>query len=188
MSDLVVVLDACVLVPAALRDTLLRAAQEMLYKPLWSEIILAELSRTLINEGMTDASRAARLLDTLRTFFPDSTVGGIEPFIDQMTNHPKDRHVLAAAVVGGATILVTSNLRDFPDAAAEPWDVEIQSPDEFLCHLLALEPDLLCEIVRRQGAELRQPRSPQAVLDRLATLGGATFAARVAAHLGLADS
>jgi predicted nucleic acid-binding protein len=186
VSDLVAALDACVLVPAALRDTLLRAAQEGLYKPLWSATILTELSRTLINEGMTDARRARHLLDTLQTFFPDSMVSGVDSYIEQMTNHPKDRHVLAAAVAGRATILVTSNLRDFPDASAEPWGVEIQSPDEFLCDLFTLEPDLLSEIIRRQGADLHPPRSPQAVLDRLARMAVPTFAASVAAHLGFA--
>jgi transcriptional regulator with XRE-family HTH domain len=36
------VLDACVLVPIALGDTLLRAAEKGLYRPLWSMRILAE--------------------------------------------------------------------------------------------------------------------------------------------------
>ena len=36
------VLDACVLVPIALADTLLRVAEKGLYRPLWSERILAE--------------------------------------------------------------------------------------------------------------------------------------------------
>jgi len=37
-----------------------------------------------------------------------------------MTNHPKDRHVLAAAVGGGARKLVTANLQDFPDHTLTP--------------------------------------------------------------------
>ena len=36
------VLDACVLVPIALADTLLRVAEKGLYRPLWSDRILAE--------------------------------------------------------------------------------------------------------------------------------------------------
>ena len=36
------VLDACVLVPVALADTLLRVAEKGLYRPLWSDRILGE--------------------------------------------------------------------------------------------------------------------------------------------------
>jgi len=37
-----VVLDACVLVPIALADTLLQLAERDLYRPLWSTRIVAE--------------------------------------------------------------------------------------------------------------------------------------------------
>ena len=42
MARYAVVLDACVLVPVALADTLLRIAERELYRPLWSEQILTE--------------------------------------------------------------------------------------------------------------------------------------------------
>ena len=42
------VLDACVLVPAALNDLLLRLAEEpAMYRPLWSEQILTEMTTAL---------------------------------------------------------------------------------------------------------------------------------------------
>jgi predicted nucleic acid-binding protein len=46
-----VVLDACVIFSAVLRDTLLRAAEAELYEVLWSEAILEEVRRNLIESG-----------------------------------------------------------------------------------------------------------------------------------------
>jgi hypothetical protein len=39
------VLDACVLVPIAIADTLLRVAEKGLYRPLWTDRILSEALR-----------------------------------------------------------------------------------------------------------------------------------------------
>lgn len=36
-----------------------------------------------------------------------------------MTNDPKDRHVLAAAVRGHAGLIVTANIKDFPASALD---------------------------------------------------------------------
>jgi len=41
-------LDACVLVPIALADTLLRIAERDLYRPLWSDRILEEARSAII--------------------------------------------------------------------------------------------------------------------------------------------
>jgi len=109
-----VVLDACVLLPAALRDTLLCLAEPpRLYVPRWSEEIIAETLRNL--EGRIGLSKAktAHLAGQLRKHFGDAWVTGHEPLIATMGNHPKDRHVLAAAVKCGARVIVTYNKRDF---------------------------------------------------------------------------
>jgi len=57
-----------------------------------------------------------------------------------MTNDPKDRHVLAAAVRGNADAMVTANLKDFPPTALAPYELEALHPDEFLLDQLALDP------------------------------------------------
>jgi hypothetical protein len=49
-----------------------------------------------------------------------------------VANDPKDRHVLAAAIVSHASVIVTSNLRDFSDTALTPFAIEAQSSDQFL--------------------------------------------------------
>jgi hypothetical protein len=47
-NDHSTVLDACVLVPMALCDLLLRLAEEpAMYRPVWSEQILTEMAKAL---------------------------------------------------------------------------------------------------------------------------------------------
>ena len=52
------VLDACVLFPASLRDTLLRAAERELYQAYWSQDILTELRRSLTRRRQMTDERA----------------------------------------------------------------------------------------------------------------------------------
>lgn len=61
MSELLfkAVLDACVLFRAPLRDTLLRAAEKRLYQVYWSDIILEEVSRNLVETGKTNDRQAS---------------------------------------------------------------------------------------------------------------------------------
>lgn len=71
-NEYAVVLDACVLYPMPLCDTLLRLAEDpSLYRPLWSDQILEEVGYTLIKHGYTEAQRDRRL-DFMRQFFPEA--------------------------------------------------------------------------------------------------------------------
>ena len=148
------VLDACVLVNAALRDTLLRIAEPpRLYLPRWSAAIMEELTRTLEAKIGLSAAQTARLVGQLREHFGDCWVEGYEPLIPAMGNHPKDRHVFAAAVHSGAQTIVTFNLRDFPAEALAPWNVEAQGPDAFLVHQFYLNPAVVLGKLQEQARE-----------------------------------
>jgi len=92
-----VVLDTCVLYPAHLRDTLLRQVERGLYRALWSEDILEELQRNLVEDGI-NAGSVERLIDEMQRAFPDAEVSGYRSLIAGLSCDPKDRHVLAAAV------------------------------------------------------------------------------------------
>ncbi|MES1250216.1 MAG: PIN domain-containing protein, partial [Chitinophaga rupis] len=109
-------LDANVLYPAPLRDYLLHLASLGVYEPIWTDSIQDEWIRSLI-KVRPDISRAA-LVATQRAIdkaFPGSNVAGHESLIDNLSlPDPDDRHVLAAAIKGGAQIIVTANLKDFP--------------------------------------------------------------------------
>ena len=91
-----VVLDACVLHPAHLRDTLLRLSERELFQPLWTSDILSELERSLTKREVSPQS-ARRLVETMESAFESAMVRGFEPLVDSMTCEPKDRHVLAQA-------------------------------------------------------------------------------------------
>ena len=151
------VIDACVLVNAALRDTLLRTAEPpRLYLPRWSKDILEEVRRTLENRLGVSPAQTAHLLDQLSLHFPDCCIEGYEALIPAMKNDPKDRHVLAAAVLTGAQTIVTFNVRHFPSSALEPWGVEAQTPDEFLVHQFYFDPGVVVAKLKEQAEAVRK--------------------------------
>jgi hypothetical protein len=114
-------------------------------------------------------------------------VEGWEPLEDSMGNHVKDRHVLAAAVRGHANVIVTSNLRDFPSTACEPWDVEVQHPDTFLLYELELAPAVILNVLQEQASSTGKPPHHSMTLgDVLASLencGAPVFVSEVRSWL-----
>ena len=120
MAGPTALLDANVLYPAGLRDLLLRLADRYLFAPLWSADIHAEWMRSLladrpdIDAGVLDRTRAV-----MDEHFPDAVVTGYEAIAAGLDlPDPGDRHVLAAAIHGGADMIVT---RSRPDAvSAQP--------------------------------------------------------------------
>jgi predicted nucleic acid-binding protein len=182
-ADFLVVLDACVLVQAPLRDTLLRLAEPpRLYVPQWSDEIIAETVRTLENRIGLSAQKTAYLVSQLREYFGDAWVPGYEPLIKQMTNDPKDRHVLAAAVKSGATVIVTYNKRHFPPAATEPWGIEIQGPSTFLKYHYDLNPSVIVDKLHAQANNLGRTLAEQLAVLRPAV---PTFVDAIGLDLGI---
>ncbi len=88
-ADYRVVLDACVLIPMPLADTLLRMAEEpRLYMPLWSQTIMDEVTRNLIAKWDIAPEQARRREEELRRHFAEAWVEGYEPLVGAMTNDP----------------------------------------------------------------------------------------------------
>lgn len=173
------VLDACVLYPVTLRDLLLRAAEAELFRPAWSADILSELQRNLVAEARVQAPTVGRLIAAMQRAFPDAEVTGYLPLIDHMRNHPKDRHVLAAAVIAGAEIIVTHNVRHFPDEVVAPLDVVAQSPDVFLVQLLDDANASMQRVVREHLAAFHRPAHTLDDLVSVLTRHAPVFAGRI---------
>jgi hypothetical protein len=64
-APFIVVVDANVLFPPSLRDTLLRAAAAGFYQLRWSAQILDEMERNLVSKGRVSADKAGRLRATM---------------------------------------------------------------------------------------------------------------------------
>ena len=165
-APLKAVLDANVLFPFSLRDTLLRAAAYGLFQLYWSETILDETTRNLVATGRVSQAQARRLRSAMTAHFPEAMVVGYEDLVSTMPNQEKDRHVVAAAVAAGARLIVTNNLKDF---RVLPPGVHAQSPDSFLVELFEVDAEGMLEVIQAQARALTKPtRSVQELLRGLA--------------------
>ncbi len=155
------VLDACVLYPMPLCDTLLRLAEEpAFYRPLWSEQILQELGQALTDRKYTGQQRDRRI-NVMREHFPEAIVDVPEEIIHAVATLPdmKDRHVLAAAILAKANAIVTANTKHFPSEPLEKYGVLCQTPDDFLIHRYHLWPGEVLERLDEQAADIRLERA-----------------------------
>lgn len=179
-------LDTCVLFPQYLTDTLLTQAAAGTFRPLWSGGILDELGRALGRETQMTPEQIEHRLGRMRKAFPDAEVNGYENLVDGMTNHPKDRHVLAAAVRGNVEVLVTDNVKDFPDEALKPFDIRAVTADDFLLDQLDLYPAASLSCLQEQVGRYTYLGGPFEVAELLRCLeraGVPRFADEARRHL-----
>ncbi|MGL4724203.1 MAG: PIN domain-containing protein [Scandinavium sp.] len=154
-----VVLDACVLYPARLRDLLMHLGIVGLYQPKWSECIQDEWCRNLLlNRQDIKAESLARTRLLMNMALPDANVTGYESLMEGLTlPDADDRHVLAAVLRSNAEAIVTLNHKDFPADSLKSFNIEALHPDEFIVDFFDLNPLLALEAVRRQRTSLRHP-------------------------------
>jgi len=167
-SARVVLLDACALIPIRLTTVLLWLAEAELFEVLWSDAILDEVERNLPKVGISSEQAARRVAAMRQGFGAAAMVDDFEQLIPDMTCDAKDRHVLAAAVRGGADTLVTFNLKDFPPDSTDSHAIKVVHPDLFLVGMLAEHPNATVAALERGTAALRKP--PQTIREFLASL------------------
>jgi len=166
----VVLYDANVLYPSTLRDLLIRIAQAGLVQAKWTDQILDEVFGNLVaNRPDLDPQKLTRTRELMNKAVRDCLVTGYEPLIDAVDlPDSDDRHVLAAAIKARAQVIVTNNLKDFPAAALEPWDMEAKSPDDFVLDQIDLSRETFYGAIQRIADSMANP--PATLVDVLATL------------------
>jgi len=167
---MIAVLDACVLYPPALRDLLMWLAVVKAYEPRWSDQIHSERMRSVLADRpditVDQLNRTRRLMDAIA---PESLVSGHEAHIPSLwLPDADDRHVLAAAIEGRASVIVSYNLSDFPHGALAPHGVHALHPDRFLVSLMRREPSKFVQGMHKHRDSLRKP--PKSEEEYIATL------------------
>jgi predicted nucleic acid-binding protein len=155
MASFTAFYDACTLYPAPLRDLLMHLALTDLFRARWSDQIHDEWIRNVLKDR-PDLKREQleRTRSLMNAHVRDCLVTGYEDLIEGLTlPDPDDRHVLAAAIRGSASVIVTFNLDDFPPEHLGKFGVEAQHPGGFITHLIDLAPAVVCAAAKRHRAK-----------------------------------
>jgi hypothetical protein len=149
--------DACVLASVLRRNLLLTPAEAEFFRLRWSRAIMVETQSAIEailarKENVADpAERAAKARAQMEQAFEDAMVDGFDHLLAVCGDVPdaKDRHVLAAAIGTRADVIVTDNLKHFPNHALAPFGIEARSADAFIADTAMLD------IARAAGAVQR---------------------------------
>lgn len=153
-------LDACVLYPLAIADALMSVAAAGSFSARWTTYIEREWVSALERARPELVGRLDFRRECMREACQDWEVpkAAWEPLVASLVlPDPDDRHVLAAAIAGHADYIVTLNLRDFPQAAAAKFGIDVVDPDTFLLNQWVLEPEVAAAAFQAMRERRRRP-------------------------------
>ncbi len=174
MATLGAFFDANVLYPSGLRNFLMHLSLTGAFRAHWSAEVHDEWIRNLLKNRPDitpdKLERTRRLMDQAA---PDALVTGYESLIESLELPDRDdRHVLAAAIRCGASLIVTLNLSDFPTLILRNFSIEAQHPDDFVLALLDAFPGFVLEAARTHRGSLKNPsKTPEEYLAELKAQG-----------------
>jgi PIN domain len=143
----VVFFDASVLFKAAVTRFLLGAAQSGEFRAIWSDLVVEEARRSL---QAAKRPHAAVALEQNVGLVRDPVVAQSNALAATLKlTDVGDRHVLAAAANGEASVLVTCNVRHFDPGEAASLGIVIRTPDKLAVSIAARNPHALTWHVQR---------------------------------------
>ena len=149
------VLDADIIFSRVLHELMGRAADDLrLFDLLWSEELLAEVRRSLVEKKGLSEEVAARWVGYLSQGFPAGRVdiSTVPPDLDlqSLTRDPEDIHVCALAIAGNADYLFTFD-RAYLKDPLRLHGIEVPDLDEFLARQCDEQPEAFRQMVEEQA-------------------------------------
>ena len=140
-----------------------------MYRPLWSEQILAEMAKAMKTKLGRSQSEVTYRKEQMIQAFPEAMVPVPSELLRAVDCIPDkdDRHVLAAAIMARANTIVTQNTKHFPKDCLAKFGVLCQTADDFLIHQYHLCPQMILDKLDDQGAGISQDR--EYVIESLKT-------------------
>ncbi len=158
ISTFTVILDANVLYKVRLISLLMSLAVKKMFRARWTDDIHEEWMRNLIaNRPDISSEQVSKRRADMNLAVPDALVTGHEAITIDGLPDPDDGHVIAAAVLTRASMIVTFNLKDFPARILTPLRLEARHPDDFLIDQYTLAPELFTQAVRQDKRRYRNP-------------------------------
>jgi hypothetical protein len=145
-----------------------------LFRARWTETIHEEwINALLAKRPDLKKKDLLRTKDLMNQNTRDCIIDGHQSLIETLElPDPNDRHVLAAAIRGRVDVIITFNLKDFPQETLLAYDIEAQHPDEFIAHLIDLEATAVLEAAKIVRARLNNPaKTAEEYLEILAKQG-----------------
>ncbi|MCX3263737.1 MAG: PIN domain-containing protein [Chryseobacterium sp.] len=151
------VLDTNVIFPIEIRDLLFWFAHYELYTPKWSQNIFDEWKRVMVRKGISENEVLKRVSRATQAF-PDALVHNYDSLIaDLKLPDEDDCHVLAAAIRTNANVIVTNNLKDFPEEYLDSFGLKVKSADDFLTDIIDLNQDKAIEAFKEMVLNRKNP-------------------------------
>lgn len=162
------VLDTNVIFPVVIRDLLFWFAHYELYTPKWSNHIFDEWKSVMIRKGIP-LDEVNKRINKANLAFPDALVQNYEVILGSLKlKDPDDCHVLAAAITINADVIVTNNLKDFPEDYLETFGLKVKSADDFLTDIIDLNHEEALKAFKEMVLNKKKPElNEYEVLDQL---------------------
>ncbi|QQF07188.1 PIN domain-containing protein [Sinorhizobium meliloti] len=163
--------DACTLASALKRNLLLTLAKRNSFDSAGPQLFLMRPRRPsrkiLADKDVADATvRASRAGASMEAAFEEAMVVDFDQFLSACEGLPdeNDAHVVAAALKTQAAVIVTDNLRDFPEELLRRLNLKARSADAFIADTIALDTGRAVAAVRRMRERFRKPEKTADVL------------------------
>jgi predicted nucleic acid-binding protein len=157
-------IDACSLAGVLQRNLLLTLAEANFVRVRWSAAVLDETQRAIETiceaRGLQDAgARALRARKGIEAAFAEAAVADYDEFLCICGNlpDPGDAHVLAAALKTQAAVIVTENLKHFPESVLSSLNLEARTSDAFIANTIALDEGAAVSAIRRMRERFEKP-------------------------------